>query len=237
MSTSNNATPHLTLDALAAYFAETLDDEQEERVDLHLADCDRCAALARRVHALNLDVDPALESWTAASHADAVLRSMTVAGLQAADVSSDLAERVGRLKERLKSGTLNLIRQASGRLSEGAKEAVSVLLPPPGWEVSARPPMLNMQPGATFKGEDDGPRFQAETGPTLRVLPKGIGIEVRVEGVDENPGLVVLIPVGERGQPVFKALKPARDAERTFFARFEKEDEDFVVVLEPASDD
>jgi predicted ATP-binding protein involved in virulence/DNA-directed RNA polymerase specialized sigma24 family protein len=233
MSTSE----HLTLDALAAYFAETLDDEQEERVDLHLADCDRCAALARRVHALSLDVEPALESWTAASHADAVLRSITVEGLQAADVPSDLAERVDRLKERLKSGTLNPIRQASGRLGEAAKEAVSVLLPPPGWEVSARPPVWSIEPVATFKGEDDGPRLQAETGPTLRVLPKGIGIEVRVEGVDENPGLVVLIPAGERGRPVVKALKPARDAERTFFARFEKKDEDFVVVLEATSDD
>lgn len=233
MSTSE----HLTMDALAAYFAETLDDEQEERVDLHLADCDRCAALARRVHALSRDVEPALESWTAASHADADLRSMTVAGLQGADTPSDLTERVDRLRERLKSGTLNLIRQASGRLDEAAKEAVSVLLPPPGWEMSARPPAWATDPVTTFQGEDDGPRFQTEIGPTLRVLPKGIGIEVRVEGVVENPGLVALIPTGERGRSVIKALKPARDAERTFFARFEKKDEDFVVVLEPTSDD
>ncbi len=234
MSTAD-ATKHLTLDVLADYFAETLDDKQEERVDLHLADCDRCAALARRVHAVDEAVQPALATWTAASHADVVLRSIAREGLKKADVPPDLRERVGRWRERLASGALHLIRQASGQLGNAVEEAVNVLLPPPGWKVSARPAVWAAEPVTTFKGEDDDLRL-AQTAPTIRVLPKGIGIEVRVEGVDENPGLVVLVPAGERGHPVVKPLKPARDAERTFFARFEKEGEEFVVVLEPSLD-
>ncbi len=233
MSTAD-ATKHLTLDVLAEYFAETLDDEQEERVDLHLADCGRCATLARRVHAVDEALQPALAAWTATSHADVVLRAIALEGLRKAGVTADIRERVGRWRERLARGALHLIRQASGQLSDAVEEAINVLVPPPGWEVSARPAVWAAEPVTTFKGEDDDLRL-AQTAPTIRVLPKGIGIEVRVEGVGENPGLVVLVPTGEQGRPVVKPFKQARDAERAYFARFEKEAE-FVVVLEPSPD-
>ncbi len=61
---------HLTLDVLADYFAETLSTTREETVEVHLANCARCAALARRVHAVDERVRRLLDGWTAASHRD-----------------------------------------------------------------------------------------------------------------------------------------------------------------------
>ncbi len=37
---------HLTLDMLADYFADALEDEQKKRIELHLAECDSCATTA-----------------------------------------------------------------------------------------------------------------------------------------------------------------------------------------------
>jgi len=68
------------------------------------------------------------------------------------------------------------------------EEAVNVLLPPPGWKVNARPAVWAAEPVTTIKGEDDGLRL-AQTAPTIRVLPKGVGIEVRVEGVPGRTGV------------------------------------------------
>jgi hypothetical protein len=60
---------HLSVDTLAAYFAGTLSSGEEERTELHLADCDECADRARSVHDRDHDLKPALDSWSATSAA------------------------------------------------------------------------------------------------------------------------------------------------------------------------
>ncbi len=79
----------------------------------------------------------------------------------------------------------------------------------------------------------------AAQAPTVRIVRKGIGIEVRVEHVEPGgePRLVALVPARQGGRTAVQALKPARDEPRTWFARFEQDDGDFVVVLEPIATD
>ncbi len=230
----NDTATHITLDVLADYFAELLDDRQEETVELHIADCDRCAETARWVHSLPM---PSLDGWTARSHGQAALRPVLATALaQAESVTSGLKERLGRWREHLASeteGALHLIKEASGALSRG----LDVLMPPPGWQHAARPIPIGGGGRMSLAGDDpmDERPPEAETSPTVRVLERGIGIEVRVENVDEGerPRLVALIPTREGGQPTVKELRPAPDAPRTLIARFMKDDDDFVIALEP----
>jgi len=60
---------------------------------------------------------------------------------------------------------------------------------------------------------------------------------VRVEhvGEGERPGMVALVPAREGGRPAVQVLRPTRDDPRTLVARFELEEEDFVVALEPGA--
>ncbi len=226
---------HITLDVIADYFAELLADEHEEQVELHIADCDRCAASARWVHSLPR---PNLEGWTAQAHGAAALRACLATSLaQAAEASPEPSwrERLLRWRERLPSetrGALHLIKETRGTLTRG----LDVLMPPPGWELAAR--TVGVSAATSFKA--NGTQTEGEAAPeapTVRVLRRGIGIEVRVEHPEEGepPRLVALIPTREGGRPTVQVLKPARDEPRTLTARFEKEDEDFVIALEPAS--
>ncbi|MCP4657942.1 MAG: hypothetical protein GY856_21245 [bacterium] len=236
----SDAATHLTLDVLADYFAEVLGDEQEESVELHLADCDRCAANARWVHTMHEKLEPSLGAWTAASHAEAVVRAVLSAAFDEApaDAEPDVKERLDRWSERLASGALHLIREASGRLSR----RLNVLMPPPGWEMTARSFAVASGPTTAFKGSDpETDTAPAPEAPTIRVGRKGLGIEVRIGPMDvgelmnqsEESRLVALVPTREGGRPEVKALRPASDKPRTWMARFKVDGDDFVVVLEP----
>ncbi len=225
-----DSTTHITLDVLADYFAELLDDAREKAVELHVADCDRCAANARWIHSLPR---PNLEGWTARAHGEATLRAAVAAAIAEAEEASaqpGLKERLQRWRRRFASETLHLIKETSGLLSS----ALDVLMPPPGWELGAR----RLQTGApvSFRGGDSLSVQSEGESPTVRLVRKGIGIEVRLEHVapEEKPRLVALVPTREGGRTEVQILKPARDEPRTWIARFEQDDGDFVVVLEPA---
>jgi len=223
---STNET-HIPLDVLADYFAEALDDAAQEAVELHVADCDRCAASARWVHSLPL---PSLEGWTAKAHGEEVLRRHLVRQLEEPDAEPGLGERLRRWRERLAGQSLHLIKAASGRLSRG----LDVLVPRPGWEAGLRfePATAGAESFKAGEEPDAGPSADV---PTVRVVRRGIGIEVRVEhvGEGERPGMVALVPAREGGRPAVQVLRPTRDDPRTLVARFELEDEDFVIALEP----
>ncbi len=227
-------TPHLTLDVLADYFAEVLDDPRQEAVELHIADCDRCAESAQWIHSLPR---PDLESWNVRAHAEAALTPVLDSALAGADVPSTrpgIPERLERWRRRLASETLHLIKETSGRLSRG----LDVLMPPPGWELGMG--RLRTGTATTFRPGDPaaGAEPAAET-PTIRVVRRGIGVEVRVEPVDpdEEPGLVALVPARQGERAAVQVLEPARDDPRARIARFEQDDGDFVVVLEPRAGD
>ena len=224
------STHHITLDVLADYFAELLDDTREEAVELHIADCDRCAASAHWLHSLpRLD----LEGWTARSHSEATLRAAVAASLDEAEQTNaepSLKERLHRWRESLKDQALHLIKETSGALSRG----LDVLMPPPGWELGMR--TLQTEAPAVFRTPDPLAGTEpAEQAPTVRLLRKGIGVEVRVEHVEpsEEPRLVALIPAREGGRVAVQVLKPAPHEAKTQIARFQQDDGDFVVVLEP----
>ncbi len=115
---------------------------------------------------------------------------------------------------------------------------LDVLMPPPGWELGSG----GLQTGVPVTFKTTVPLASAEPAaqaPTVRIVRKGIGIEVRVEHVEPGgePRLVALVPARQGGRTAVQALKPARDEPRTWFARFEQDDGDFVVVLEPIATD
>lgn len=227
----SDPTSHITLDVLADYFAELLDDAREEAVELHLADCDRCAANARWVRSLP---QPNLEDWTARAHGQAALSAHVAKALaeaEEANAEPGLKERLRRWRERLASESLHLIKEASGVLSRG----LDVLMPPPGWELAAKPIPVGVRD--SFRGSDPlSVRTPEADAPTIRVVRKGMGIEVRLEHAEpgDEPRMVALVPAREGGRTAVQVLRPARDEPGTWFARFEKDDGDFVVVLEPA---
>jgi hypothetical protein len=230
----SDPTTHITLDVLADYFAELLDDAREEAVELHIADCDRCAANARWVRSLPR---PNLEGWTARAHGQAALTPTLAAALaeaEEANAEPGLKERLRHWRERLASESLHLIKEASGVLSRG----LDVLMPPPGWEFAPRLIPVDERVPVSFKGS--GPLTPPETTPmdvpTIRVIQKGIGIEVCVENLDvkRQPPLIVLIPIHQGGKIKVGALEPVRDDPQTLTARFMSEGVGFLIALEPA---
>src|SRR5437879_13926663 len=59
---------HLTPETLVDYFDHRLSNLEETEIERHLADCDRCTALARRVRRCS----EAWNNWTATTHAAAL---------------------------------------------------------------------------------------------------------------------------------------------------------------------
>lgn len=224
---------HITLDVLANYFAEVLDDAGQEAVELHIADCDRCADSAHWIHSLpRLD----LETWTAQSHAQAALAPVLDSALAEADVLSprpSIPERLELWRQRLASEALNLIKETSGVINEG----LNVLMPPPGWGSGIG--RLQTSYVTTFRtGEPSIPGAPGDT-PTIHIKRIGIGIEIRVKPVvpDGEPGLVALVPTRTGEEAMVKLLEPASDDPQAHIARFAPDGDDFVIVLEPRPGD
>lgn len=221
---------HITLDVLADYFAEVLDDAGQEAVELHIADCDRCADSAQWIHSLPR---VNLESWTARNHAQAALVPILDSALAEADVLSprpSIPERLEHWRRRLASEALHLIKETSGVIGEG----LNVLMPPPGWGSGMG--HLQTSSATTFRNDEPSAAGPTVEPPTIRVMRRGIGIEVRVKPVapDEEPGLVALVPTREGEETMVQLLEPASDDPQARFARFAPDGDDFVIVLEPS---
>jgi hypothetical protein len=150
------------------------------------------------------------------------------------EAEPDVLERLEGWRRRLASDALHLIQEASGRLSRG----MDVLMPPPGWEMTSRPFAFATDSATTFQGSDpDGVATSEPDAPTIRVVRRGLGIEVQVEPMDvgEASRLVALVPTREGERAEVKLLHPSREKPRTWIARFQVDGDDFVVVLEPGS--
>lgn len=72
---SNEPALHLTSDELSRYYASELSDLQAERLEEHLAGCDRCMDLAAAVQ----NFGALWESWTAEAHGEALASERVVA--------------------------------------------------------------------------------------------------------------------------------------------------------------
>ena len=59
---------HFTPEILVDYFDHRLSDREEAEIERHIADCERCTALARRVR----QVSEVWDNWTANTHAAAL---------------------------------------------------------------------------------------------------------------------------------------------------------------------
>ncbi len=221
---------HITLDVLADYFAEVLDDAAQQAVELHIADCDRCADSAQWIYSLpRLD----LESWTAQNHAQAALTPVLDSALADADVLSpapSIPERLEHWRRRLASEALHLIKETSGAISEG----LNVLMPPPGWDSG----LGRLQTGSVTTFRTGAPSVEPPSDETPRIHIKriGIGIEIRVKPVvpDGEPGLVALVPTRTGEEAMVKLLETASDNPQAHIARFAPDGDDFVIVLEPS---
>jgi hypothetical protein len=112
-----------------------------------------------------------------------------------------------------------------------------VLVPGPGWEGQAFSSRPAGAVAGTFQGGETPDAWPPQDEATIRIVRRGLGIEVRVENVEEGkgPGLVALVPAREGGRPAVQVLRPMWDDPRTLLARFVLEDEDFVIALEPFS--
>lgn len=62
---------HVTTETLVDYFGHRLPEHEEANVEKHIADCDECTALARRVRR----VSHAMSKWTAKVHSSAKRRT------------------------------------------------------------------------------------------------------------------------------------------------------------------
>lgn len=243
---TDDATPkHVLLDALTDYFDGRLDQGAASRVEIHLADCTDCTALAREIWSARV----LLARWSPAVHGAAYwsdLLESALAKLEAEPQFGSWRGRLRRWRDRWAcrvDGAALVVMEAGGRFSRIVTEGLEELMRPGAtWSFA---PVPTPQPTRGGAGEADG--ATGAVPPVTTVLASGATparmmvsdttreIVVRIDGLDPGspPPLVVLFPAESLGRPILVEPHRVQGADY-WIARFEDPSPGvYLVALEP----
>ncbi len=174
-------TTHITPAKLIDYFDRDLTEDEEERIELHLAGCQECASRARHASALC----DTWQRWTATSHGEAFLRSAIQDSLGSAASEESLDEnwkkridRWRRASSGLAEGAVRVIAGAVKNTSQILTEGMEVLLRPgAAWRFTQQPGPV---PVRGMAGSKKAPASSA-----LAECPGGGFVRVKIDDHDD----------------------------------------------------
>ena len=237
--------PHITTAELVDYFDKDLTDDEEDRIELHLARCEECAQRAREASA-RCDL---WERWSARTYSEAFLREVVRNALESASGEEP--------EDHIWKGRLHRWRSASSGLVEGAVRVAiaaarnasqivtegmeNLLRPGAGWQFT-----LQTNPVA-IRGAAGGRKAPPKT--ALAAGPGGSVARVKVEdhddrarevviSIDQFPRshtapIVILTSIGNRGKDKPRILQMRRQGQG-LIARFKDLPAgEYLVVFEP----
>jgi len=188
---------HLAAELLGDYYAGSLGEDEQMRIEEHLADCSRCTEHAQQVR----QFARLLDSWTARAHGQAQERAALARGLQTAQERAPdaaLGERLARWAQawgRQAAATLRVLVAAPDRASRTLAAGLMPPLPP-----AAPGPLARLAPAAAVP-PIRGRRLARPRGAAAARVGLGPGeaqASVRIEGT----GMVVVrleaLPTGQR---------------------------------------
>ena len=228
---------HVSIEELMEYFAGDLGEESAGAIERHCAECLECTERARQVRALGALYD----RWTPEAHGAAQLRAAVAQGLRAAQEREQNPAWRDRLREwldrwggKVEAG-VRVVMEAPGKASRIVTEGLETIARPGGrWEFQLAPARI-LGPEGEVSAE---PAIALAPGtPQARVAVSGETQEV-VARVDDLPAgerspLVVLVPMGRRGEA--KVAEPRRAPGTGYLlARFEEvEPGEYLALFEP----
>ncbi len=181
------ATNHITPAELIDYFDKDLTEEEEDRIELHLAGCAECTARARQSFALSR----LCEQWSAATHGEARLRELIRSALESAAIEEPadrtLQARLRRWRASsrgLAEGAVRVTVKAVKDASQIATDGMDGLLRPGAWwRFTPQPALVAVRGG---EGNKKAPPkiARAETGDQIA--------RVKVDDEDERAREVVV---------------------------------------------
>ncbi len=236
---------HIDPAALVDYFDKDLSDDEEDRIELHLARCEECAQRARQASALC----NRWERWSAGTQREAYLRSVVENALESAasevPVDDSWKERIHRwrsassgLVEGVVKVTVEAVRNASQVATDGME---NLLRPGARWRFILQPDSV------AVRGVQ--PRRKSPAKIALAVCSDGSSARVKVEdhddgacevviSVDQFPHgrlmpIVVLTPIGQGGTEKPRLLQMRRQGQG-LIARFsDLPAGEYLVAFEP----
>lgn len=241
---------HVDQEQLLQYFSGELDDSAEERVEIHLYECDECSERSRKAHATLR----AWEQWTAAAHGAAHVRRMLAEALAAGEGQASnpaWRSRLRRWREKW-AGTaeaaLHALFDASGRAIAARANQVDALIRPGSmWQFEPQPSF-----GGTWGAGDDDETAVFATAKLSSRAPRALveiggdgqcEIVVRIDQIGEiaaGPPLVILIGIQPEGEPHVRIVEVVpQPGTNTGVARFSRlPPGEYIIAFEPiASDD
>jgi hypothetical protein len=238
---------HIDPTELVDYFDKDLSDDEEDRIELHLARCEECAQRARQASVLS----SRWERWSAATQREAYLRSVVwnALGSAASEVPLDdiWKERINRwlsassgLVEGVVKVTVEAVRKASQVATDGMED---LLRPGARWRFTLQPDSV------AVRGVQ--PRRRSPANTALAVCSDGSSVRVKVEdhdggtcevviNVDQFPHdrltpIVILTSIGQGGMEKPRLLQMRRQGQG-LIARFrDLPAGEYLVAFEPLS--
>jgi Putative zinc-finger len=233
-------TTHVADDLLAGYAARRLSEGDELEVEMHLAECEACTALARSA----LLVGDIWESWSARAHGEAYLAERLARAVERAAKLTDNAGWQARLSAWAASwsgraeATVRVIMETSGNASRVVTDGLEALSRPgTAWQFAAVPVAVPTR-GPLAGGSAPPPTVALATGATQARVFVGEArreVVVRLDGqlAGGRPPLVLLVPVDEAAEPRLAVIEP-RPGVAYMLARFSDVPAgDYVVAFEP----
>lgn len=223
---------HLTEDELLDYYAQRLSASRQRLAEEHLADCSHCIREARAIYPLFGSFEAVWEDWIAHNQKAAKFQSRLVAALQRLQAGAKNAD----LRKRLKNWQAAVTKEASRALG-----AIVEALDQP-WRILDEA-LAELAPvrtrGEATRGEPQMRAIQlTQKKPfeqfTLKKDHAVISILITGVTAGKEPPLVLLMPMGERGESQFIKATLHDPMIMSFKAKFTLVlAGDYVVFLEP----
>jgi hypothetical protein len=243
MTPGTPESPHASMEQLLGYFDNRLSESDEERVELHLSECARCAETSQEIAALQQIWD----GWSAQTHGALHLRIVLSRALATAEkqtLDPSWRARLQRWRD-LWAGTaeaaLRTILHAPADASRVVAAGVDALSRPgSAWQFAADSAF------AGTLGEDDDESTIFATSKLTPDAPRALvevkggdksDIVVRIDNlpIGSTPPLVVLIAVRPGGEVVVQVTEVKREAgSNSFIGLFAKVPPgEYIVAFEP----
>jgi len=238
---------HVNPAELVDYFDRDLSDDEEDRIELHLARCEECAQRARQAAALC----NRWERWSAGSQREAYLRSVVRNALESAAgeviLDDTWKERIHRwrsasagLVEGVVRVTIEAVKKASRVATDGMED---LLRPGAGWRFTLQPDPV------AVRGVQPGRSSPAKI--ALAVCSDGSSVRVKVEdhddgtcevviSVDQFPHgrlmpIVILASIGQGGTEKPRLLQMRRQGQGLIARSHDLPAGEYLVAFEPLS--
>lgn len=232
---------HTTFEEIFDWVEGSLNEDREIALCQHLAECDECVALSRRVAAMH----EGWGAWTAAAHGSAMLQAKLLEALENVELEPSAVgwrDRLFRWREHCagaSEGAVRLLMDEKSRAARAITEGLdAVLRPTPMWAFSAVAPATAVR-GA---GPDSGmaPVAIAPGDSPAKVAVRGGSqgeVQVRVDKLEPgmSPPLILLLSLNGERQQIKELERPAGAS--YWIARFRNlPPGDYLVAFEPSDE-